>query len=141
MSVEKIEKMLDFLIVREEWSKYRVLNDETMAKVKLILTAIRETGQEGKFHYSLKATFIKDPSSSDAKTSAASTATEEPLVEEEVPFEKVSEPINIYDIPEKFILLTKPILSVIKRTNKFDSKGNRVYNIKLDCAVNVVKYP
>ena len=59
-----------------------------------------------------------------------------------VGFEKISEVIDAYDIPEKkFLLLIKSHLMRIVKTAKFDVNGNRVYRLDIALAITNVGYP
>ena len=51
------------------------------------------------------------------------------------------QPVNIYDVPERFLFITRPNLEKLERTNRFNSKGKRVYNFLVGCSINIVKYP
>jgi hypothetical protein len=136
---EKIDNHIDFLTVREEVNEYKIPDDNSTIKMKVTLIDLRKKEIEGQFSFYPQAVFTKTDTPSDLKKPEEQESSEEQT--QAVGFQAVVEPINIYDIPGKFILLIKPFLTNVMRSNRFDGEGKRVYTYKIDCLVNVVSYP
>jgi len=135
---------LDFKVVREEWNKYRLMNGDSVrikASLSNLTVAEKETEKERELSFDFKNIFYKDPTSNDKGTPSADSKIAPNDVVESVKFEAVSEPMNIYDVPEQYIILIKSKVREIRKTKKFDSQGNRVYGYHVETAVNIVKYP
>ena len=139
------ESILDFSVVRESWSEYKVVNDGTIAKIKASISEVVDTGQKkGKsqrVRFGFQSQFFKQTTPDDKGEPSETQKTSEEDIIETLQFEKIREPINIYDVPEKFVLLTRTTLKKLRKTRKFNSQGNRIYNYELVCDVNVVAYP
>jgi hypothetical protein len=142
---ESGEKSLDFLVVREDWSEYKLVRTGEHVKTKAAVTNIIDTGRkEGKkFEARLGFTnmFFKAPMPDDKGEPSADTKIADGDIIEDMQFEKIREPLNIYDVPEKLILIVKGELTELKKTAKFDASGNRIYHYGIACDVSVVEYP
>lgn len=59
-----------------------------------------------------------------------------------IEFERVFESLNIYDIPSvRKLVIIKPILMTFSMTNKFDAKGDRIYQAGFNFAIAPIDYP
>ncbi|MCK4474713.1 hypothetical protein KAU30_02625 [Candidatus Bathyarchaeota archaeon] len=139
------EKRLDFTTVREGWSEYKLTEDGSEIKIKVTITEIVDTGiKEGKVHklrFGTQNLFFKELSSNDkGEPSETPDISKEDIIQD-LEFEKVVEPINMYDVPEKLVLLVNSKLLKIEKTKKFSSAGNRIYRTDIACAVSAVPYP
>ena len=138
------EKQLDFSVIRESWSEYKLANNTTV-KVKASISAIIDTGKKkGKLKevkIGFQNQFFKQSSPDDKGEPSENTKISEEDIVEELEFEKIREPLNIYDVPEDFILLIRTSLTELKKTRKFNSKGSRIYHYGIDCPVSIVQYP
>jgi hypothetical protein len=138
------EKRLNFVVIREDWSEYR-LEDGSIVKVKASISDIIDAGKmKGKLHelkFVFNNVFFKEPSPDDRGTPSDSPKISEEDIIQDLKFEKIREPLNIYDIPEKLVLLVQVKLTDLKKTRKFDFNGNRIYHCGISCAINVVRYP
>lgn len=139
------ESVLDFSAIRELWSEYKVIKDGTIVKVKTSISEIIDTGEKkGKSHkvkFNFQNQFYKQHSSDDKGEPSETTKTSEEDIIEEVKFEKIREPICIYDVPDKLVLVTRTVLKALKKTRKFNAQGNRIYNYEVVFLVNQVGYP
>jgi hypothetical protein len=144
MTEETGEKRLSFLVVREEWSEYKLVSDGSLVRTKVAISDVIDTGRkEGKLQvrFAFKNVFFKEPSIDDKGEPSADQKTSKDDEIEEMKREKIREPISIYDVPDKFILLVKAQLTDLKKTKKFDASGNRIYNYGISVSINVVEYP
>ena len=139
------EERLNFTIVREDWSTYRLKDTGSLVKFKVSMSDLIDTGRrKGKapeLNFTSNTVFFKEPSPDDKGEPSDSSKIEEGDIIQDLQFEKIFEPVNIYDVPEKFILLVKQRLKDIKKTKKFDLKGNRIYQSGVECDINIVNYP
>lgn len=143
VDIGKTQGTLDFDVIREEWNKYRLVAGALVrAKASLSnVTAVEISGEKQEMSFTFKNAFYKDPSPDDKGTpSADSKITAEDVVET-LGFEAISEPMNVYDVPGRCVILAKSKLKEIRKTRKFDSEGNRIYAYTMRCAVSVAKYP
>ena len=139
MTEREEEHRVDYTTVREDWSEYKT-NDGTSVKVKLTLTELIEIGQRtGKFKFGIKGIMFKQPTPDDMPKPDEKQDDEEKV--ETIEFTKVRDSLNIYDVPERFLFLNKPKLEKLEKTNKFNSKGKRIWKYLIGCAINIVKYP
>lgn len=59
-----------------------------------------------------------------------------------IEFERVFESLNIYDVPSvRKLVIIKPILMTFTMTNKFDLKGDRIYQAGFNLAIAPIDYP
>jgi len=145
MTEEKLEnKKLDFLVIREDWSEYKLVTDGTKVKIKASVSDIVDVGKKGKkreVRLAFNNVFYKEVSADDKGEPSENPIISEEDVIQELEYEKIREPLNIYDVPNKFIIIVRTSLTELKKTRKFDSKGNRIYHYGISCLVNVVEYP
>ena len=134
-------KGVAFLTIREDWNEYKLPSSGTIIKFKNSITEIKEnTLKAGQFSVNATVITVKETSPADEiKPSDQKEPAEEIL--EKVSFEKIREPLNIYDVPDKTIILAKAIMQDIQKSNKFDTEGKRIYKYQASCAINFVKYP
>jgi len=138
------KKRLDFKVIREDWSEYKV-EDGSLVKVKNSISEIIETGRKKgnkkELLFGTNYVFFKEETPDDVGTPSENQTITDEDIDRELKFEIINEPINIYDVPDKFIILQKNTLEKLVRTKKFNLEGKRIYNYTVECAVNVVKYP
>lgn len=139
----KTETKLDFNVVREEWNKYRLVGGGFFrVKASLSsLTAVEASDGKQELSFAFKNAFYKDPSPSDKGTPSSDPKTTAEDVVETPEFETISEPMNVYDVPERYVILARLKLNEIRKTRKFDAQGNRIYGYNMGSAISVAKYP
>ncbi len=135
---------LEFKVVREDWSQYR-LDDGTILKVKLSPTQFKEhlVEVEGRppVDVGFNTVTFKEPSDDDTGEPSTDTSITTEDYIREMSFEKIEEIMNIYDVPEKFIVHIRTQVVKVHKTSKFDKNGNRIYNIENKAALSVTPYP
>lgn len=139
------EQSLNFIVVREDWSQYRLRETGSLVKVKISMSEIIDTGRKKgnlkELKFGAKNVFYKEPSPDDKGEPSQDTRILPEDVVEKYHFDRVSEPLNIYDVTDRFLILVKPVLKAMEKTKKFNSSGDRIFNYELDCSINVVGYP
>jgi hypothetical protein len=134
-----------FLIIREEWNRYKLLHDNTELRIKLPLVSMKVEKKDtagGTGALSFTQIFFKEETPEDTGPPSHDQSITEQDVVEEIKFESIIESVNIYDFPSiKNLLVCRPSLVKITRTNKFDANGKRMYQYETRMSIASVQYP
>lgn len=130
---------LDFDVVKEGWSVYRVKDGEyeVTVKVKLVLIKLflEQIDASGNALFAVGANVLfsvtapqgfKGPKSTETYTTEELASS---LVAEDLPFETVKEDWNDYRTPENVTIGIKPVMTRVSRTSKFDANGDPIYYV------------
>ncbi|MGD0330395.1 MAG: hypothetical protein ABSB40_08130 [Nitrososphaeria archaeon] len=147
MTLEEKRKRLSFSTVRENWNEYKLIDTGSLLNIKVVLKEVVDIGQKDKqvLDFKTEVESFKEPLPDDkGEPSKDGEPSFIPMAKDELEslnFERISEPLNIYDIPNKFLFLLKPVLDKVEKSNKFDKEGNRIYLYDVKCAPIIVEYP
>ena len=145
MSLATSENKINFVVIRDDWSEYKIKDDGLTVKVRMSLTELIDTGikkgKASKLKFGTKASFFKEPNPEDKGEPSENPKISDEDIMGELEFEKIREPLNIYDVPDKFLIILRSSLDKIKKTSKFDANGKRIYQFGVENALNVVPYP
>ncbi len=132
-----------FLVVREDWSEYKIKKDNSIVKLKASVTDVVDTKKEGKnrLKFEFSSQFFKSPTEDDKGAPSEDVKINPEDVIEDLEVEKINEPMNIYDIPDMFMITMKVRLITLKKTGKYNQKGERIYQYETVCDVSMMKYP
>lgn len=138
-------KKLEYTTVREDWSKYK-LDDDSVVKIKVTITEIIDTGlKKGKtreLKFGVRNMIFKEPTPDDkGEPSENQKILNGDIIQDLTIQKRISESLNIYDVPDKLLLLIRPRLKEIKKTKKFDLSGNRIYQYIVLCDASIISYP
>src|SRR5712664_1938763 len=132
----------NFITLREEWNTYKLENG-TILKSKTALAGIEidKDSKMGSIQLSPVSPVIV-PVGEDRGTPSTDLTLKQEDIVGTVAFEKISEVIDAYDVPEKkFLLLIRSHVMRIVKTAKFDVNGNRIYRLDIALAITNVEYP
>jgi hypothetical protein len=132
----------DFLTIREEWNRYRLMPESLTLRAKVYPVEIKSV--DGKIQFEFAQIFRREKSEDEedkGSPSADQTITDADIIKV-WEFERVYESINIYDVPRiKKLILCKPVLESFNMTGKFSAKGKRMYRTTFRLAVAPIDYP
>jgi len=156
-SVEKVPPdfvFVDFEVVREGWSRYR-LEDETILKSKFVLISVAmeknymEIMERAKTEKGLKIGFsfnsqnvigVEAPMRLRGEPDTKTCTIEElrsSIVEEDLDFEIQTEIWNVYKLKNGITVKVRNAPISISRTSKFDSRGLPIYLVDWTADVKV----
>lgn len=142
MTVQRVH--VDFLTVREDWNEY-TLDDGRYVKLKASPNSLFQTGEivnkKMPFTAQLTTNVYVDPSPDDVGQPSENQIIKNEDIINELHFTTKKEVINIYDVPNKIIMLVMTKARKIRKTSKFNSAGNRIYDIDADTAISLIPYP
>lgn len=98
--------------------------------------------EERKVQGNFTQLFSKDPRPEDKGTPSPDPTITAADIIEDMKFERVCEIVNIYDVPEiKQLLVCRPYLVRLTKPQKFDAKGDRVYQYDTSLSLGAIPYP
>ena len=132
--MQKDFEVVEVVSSKEDWSKYK-LEDGTILKIRFILIkALRETNldQFGNPVYHLNSQNIVGmvPLKSSFGTPSPHITQEElssSISHEDMKFEAIQEPWNDYELADGTKVRVKLVLSMVSKTDKYESHGEPVY--------------
>lgn len=144
--VESARPPLDFDVVKEIWDRYE-LADNTILKVKAVLTAVRkadpskESEQNAKGGYTMDFQNIivmltnerglPDPRAYSPQELQAA------IVKEDIHYTTISQEWNEYITDDGAKIRLQPLLIRVNKTSKFDAKGQPVYTTEMNLNIDV----
>ena len=134
---------LDFIVVREEWSVYR-LSSGTIVRVKILPTRFVRK-DENRFSADFKTIIDVTPSDEDRGVPTPPTPSK-PMTPEDilgvVKFTPIREAVNIYDIPDaRMIIILVLKVEQIIASKRFNEKGVRIFDVKGKVGLASIRYP
>ena len=129
---------LDFEVLKEEWGFYK-LADGSLLRIKFVLVNVIKEGvdEAGNPIYSFSWTNVVGVISPENLRGEPSTRRYSPkeltesIVEEDLEFKTLREGASIYKLEDGTILHIRPVLVMVSRTNKCDSKGMPIYLVNV----------
>jgi len=127
-------KPIDFEAVREPWHKYE-LNDNTIIKVKYVLTRLFKTQKEGKTGYGIDGqsiTVVLPTAESKGQADSTKYTSEDykkAIIQEDVRYNTISDEWYEYIVDDGTKIRLKMTVSGISKTDKFDANGEPVYMV------------
>jgi hypothetical protein len=137
---------LDFEVVKEIWNRYE-LADNTVLKVKVILTAVRkadpsqasEPNAKGGYTMDFQNVIVllsnerglPDPRVYPPQELQAAT------VKEDIRYTTMSQEWNEYMTDDGAKIRLQPLLLRVNKTSKFDAKGQPIYTSEMNINIDV----
>lgn len=143
---ESIRPPLDFEVVKEIWNRYE-LADNTILKVKVILTAVRKTDPSRAAEKNTKGGYAMDfqnivvlltneEGPPDPKAYSPHDL-QAAIVRDDIRYTTMSQEWNEYITDDGGKIRLQPLLLRVNKTSKFDAKGHPVYTTEMNINIDV----
>lgn len=130
----------DFFVIREEWNRYLLLPDKVPLRARMSPVSFNVEG--GKVHVEFAQILKITPKESDKGSPSTDQSVRKEDILKTIAFDRIFESLNIYDIPTvRRLVMCKHSLTTFSMTNKFDSKGDRIYQCEWQLAIAPINYP
>lgn len=136
------EKEVDFDVIKEDWSRYRI-EDGTILRLRInVIKIIR--GKMGDLGYPEFGIHTRNLISALVKDDLKGEPSKEPLkipqdIEKELKFKVIEEKLQEYITRDGYKISVKPVLLKVFRTKKFNQFGEPIYVISSHAIINVEK--
>jgi hypothetical protein len=119
---------LDFIVIKEGWSEYKLENG-SVVRVRHILQKVIKEESGLSINATTTVSVFSPPELKGSPSLKAyiPQELESSIVEENLEFETIKEDWNEYELEDKTKLYVKPVLTVISKTDKYDSYGEPLY--------------
>jgi len=144
-----LQPPLDFEVVREIWNKYELLGDNSILKVKVVLTRVRKgnvpqqeeaqssAGQRYSVDFQQINVVLTGERGQPDTRKYTPQELQASIIKDDIRFRTVEQDWNEYVADDNTRIKIQPVIMKVAKSSKFDGKGDPIYSIELSLNLQV----